>query len=177
MYNCMEVIRKDNETIGLIKAYASFSGKGAFPTEVHGKEAEILQQFDQEYSKTPEKHSRCGWMDILMLKRFIQENNITVLAISHWQVLGELKTQMVCEAYRCRHRLIKEAPSDLEECMPIYKSFLGDWHTSNCKKWYDVHDRAKRYIAYLERKAGIPIRYIKFDPRSDKLVRIPEEIH
>jgi len=177
MYNCMTVIRKDNETIGLIKAYTSFLGEGAFPTEVHGKEAEILQKFDHEYSKTQEEHSRCGWMDILILKRFIKENNITALAISHWQALGELKTQKACEAYRCQHRLIKEAPSNLEECIPMYKSFLGDWHTSKCKNWNDIHDRTKNYFAYLERKSGIPIKYIKFDPRSEKLIRIPEDIH
>ncbi|NEK92364.1 MAG: adenylosuccinate synthase, partial [Xanthomonas euvesicatoria] len=71
---------------------------------------------------------RCGWMDIVALKRAVAINGISGLCITKLDVLDGMEKLKVCIAYEYRGKRTEYAPLDAqgwEECTPVYLEFPG----------------------------------------------------
>ena len=53
---------------GVVKAYTTRVGAGAFPTELANELGEYLQKTGAEFGVTTGRKRRCGWLDLPMLK-------------------------------------------------------------------------------------------------------------
>ena len=53
---------------GVVKAYTTRVGAGAFPTELRNDLGDYLQKTGAEFGVTTGRKRRCGWLDIPMLK-------------------------------------------------------------------------------------------------------------
>jgi adenylosuccinate synthase len=73
--------------LGIAKAYATRVGGGPFPTELDDDIGQGIRKRGQEFGATTGRPRRCGWMDIVALKRAVAINGISGLCITKLDML------------------------------------------------------------------------------------------
>ncbi len=164
-----------DSVIGITKAYATRVGAGPFPTELHDDIGKHIAQRGNEFGSVTGRPRRCGWLDLVILRRSIQLNSISGLCVTKLDVLDELDTIRVCTKYRLHGKEITEMPLDMNElaaCEPVYEDFPG-WKTSTlgAKSFAALPEKAKKYLLRIEELAGVPIDIISTGAdRNDTIV-------
>ena len=77
-------------------------------------------------------------------------------------------------AYRCGSRTLTEFPSDIGQlatCEPVYESMPG-WSapTKGIRRYDDLPEAARRYIARLEEVTGVPSAVISTGSERDDTI-------
>ncbi len=144
--------------LGICKAYATRVGGGPFPTELDDEMGERLRKVGNEFGASTGRPRRCGWIDLVALKRATQINAINGLAITKLDVLDGLPTIKVCIAYEYRGKRRELAPLDADgwaECKPVYLEFPG-WEepTSGVREWNKLPAAARAYLRAVEELSG-----------------------
>jgi adenylosuccinate synthase len=144
--------------LGICKAYATRVGGGPFPTELNDEMGELLRQKGNEFGASTGRPRRCGWIDLVALKRAVQINGIDGLAITKLDVLDGLETIKVCIAYEYRGKRRELAPLDADgwaECKPVYLEFPG-WEesTAGIRDWNKLPPAARAYLRSVEELSG-----------------------
>ncbi|HJU40411.1 MAG TPA: adenylosuccinate synthase [Tahibacter sp.] len=147
--------------LGIAKAYATRVGGGPFPTELDDDMGELLRKRGNEFGATTGRPRRCGWIDLVALKRAVQVNGICGLAITKLDVLDGLPSIKVCIAYEYRGKQRTLAPLDAagwEECKPVYLEFPG-WQepTSGVREFGKLPPAARAYLRAVEELAECPL--------------------
>ena len=144
--------------LGICKAYATRVGSGPFPTELNDDMGELLRKKGNEFGASTGRPRRCGWIDLVALKRATQINGINGLAITKLDVLDGLDTVKVCIAYEYRGKRRELAPLDADgwdECKPVYLEFPG-WQesTAGIRDWNQLPPAARAYLRAVEELSG-----------------------
>ena len=144
--------------LGICKAYATRVGGGPFPTELDDEMGERLRRVGNEFGASTGRPRRCGWIDLVALKRATQINAINGLAITKLDVLDGLPSIKVCIAYEYRGKRRELAPLDADgwaECKPVYLEFPG-WEepTSGVREWNKLPAAARAYLRAVEELSG-----------------------
>ncbi|HEX6833939.1 MAG TPA: adenylosuccinate synthase [Rudaea sp.] len=144
--------------LGICKAYATRVGGGPFPTELNDEMGERLRKVGNEFGASTGRPRRCGWIDLVALKRATQINAISGLAITKLDVLDGLPSIKVCIAYEYRGKRRELAPLDADgwaECKPVYLEFPG-WQepTSGVRDWNKLPAAARAYLRAVEELSG-----------------------
>jgi adenylosuccinate synthase len=162
--------------LGVVKAYATRVGEGPFPTELTGDMGNILRDSGNEYGSVTGRPRRCGWYDAVAVRYGVRINGIDALALTKLDVLDGVETLDICTAYKCGGRTISEFPSDvsqLSSCTPVYESMPG-WKTPTrgVRRYEDLPDAARRYIARLEEVSGVRAAIVSTgSERDDTILR------
>ncbi|MFH1505014.1 MAG: adenylosuccinate synthase [Candidatus Omnitrophota bacterium] len=140
-----------SKVIGVTKAYTTRVGEGPFVTELEGEQLNYFRDKGSEFGATTGRPRRCGWLDLVLLKRSVIVNNVTQLVITKLDVLDELEAIKVCVGYKYKGKLLEEFPYRLEEIEPIYKEFRG-WQgsVSGVRNFMDLPQEAKDYVSFIE---------------------------
>ena len=85
--------------LGIVKAYTTRVGAGPFPTELHDDVGEHLGKRGNEFGATTGRKRRCGWLDMVALKRSFAINSVTGICITKLDVLDGLETIKICTSY------------------------------------------------------------------------------
>ncbi len=114
----------------------------------------------QEFGATTGRPRRCGWIDIVALKRAVAINGITGLCITKLDILDGMPTLKMCIAYQYRGKQTEYAPLDAagwDECEPVYLEFPG-WNetTAGITEWDKLPPAARAYLRALEELVGLP---------------------
>ena len=154
--------------LGIAKAYATRVGSGPFPTELDDEIGQALRDKGQEYGATTGRPRRCGWIDIVALKRAVAINGISGLCITKLDVLDGMEKLKMCIAYRYRGKETEYAPLDAQgwdECEPVYLEFPG-WteNTHGVTEWDKLPPAARAYLRALEELAGCPLSIVSTGP-------------
>jgi adenylosuccinate synthase len=144
--------------LGICKAYATRVGSGPFPTELNDEMGERLRKVGNEFGASTGRPRRCGWIDLVALKRAVQINGINGLAITKLDVLDGLESIRVCIAYEYRGKRRELAPLDADgwdECKPVYIDFPG-WEesTAGIRDWNKLPAAARAYLRAVEELSG-----------------------
>ena len=156
-----------NFVVGITKAYCTRVGEGPFPTELHDDVGEALRQKGNEFGAVTGRPRR-GWFDGAALRRAVQINGITGLAIMKLDVLDGFETIKLGVGYRYNGKTLSIMPSGADavaQCEPIYEEFPG-WKESTygVTKWEDLPETARRYLERLSEVAGAPITLVSTGP-------------
>jgi adenylosuccinate synthase len=140
--------------VGVVKAYTTRVGNGPFPTEEKSSIGDFLREKGGEYGATTGRPRRCGWIDLVSLKRAIMLNGIDRIVITKLDVLNELENIKVCVAYKYQNSEIETIPfglNQLEQCIPVYREFKG-WkkNISHIRDGIDLPVEAKDYLKFIE---------------------------
>ena len=162
--------------LGVVKAYTTRVGEGPFPCELHGAMGERLRESGQEYGASTGRPRRCGWFDAVIVRYAARVNGLDALALTKLDVLDGIETVEVCTAYRCGGQLLRDFPSDLAQlaaCEPVYEQLPGwDAPTKGVRRYADLPEAARRYVAYLEEVSGVPAAIISTgSDRDDTIIR------
>ncbi len=157
--------------LGIAKAYATRVGGGPFPTELHDELGEKIRERGQEFGATTGRPRRCGWIDLVALKRAVMINGINGLCITKLDVLDGLSSLKMCIAYRYRGKETEYAPLDAagwNECEPVYLEFPG-WQesTHGITDFARLPPAARAYLRSLEELVGCPIAMVSTGPDRD----------
>ncbi len=161
--------RHIDRTLGIIKAYTTRVGEGAFPTELKDDIGKHLAARGNEFGSTTGRPRRCGWFDAVVARYSAMINGFDGLAVTKLDVLDELETLKIAVAYELNGRRINALPgtiADLSACRPIYEEWPG-WQTSTegATTFSDLPENARRYLARLAELTGAPIEIMSVGPR------------
>jgi adenylosuccinate synthase len=162
--------------LGVAKAYTTRVGEGPLPTELVGDMGNRLRESGHEYGAVTGRPRRCGWYDAVAVRYGVRINGLDALALTKLDVLDGLERLEICTAYRCGSRTLTEFPSDvgqLAACEPIYESLPG-WSTptKGIRRFADLPDGARRYIARLEDVSGVRTAIVSTgSERDDTILR------
>jgi adenylosuccinate synthase len=157
--------------LGIAKAYATRVGGGPFPTELEDEIGEGIRARGQEFGATTGRPRRCGWIDLVALKRAVAINGISGLCITKLDILDGMDKLKLCIAYRYRGKETEYAPLDAQgwdECEPVYLEFPG-WseNTHGITEWDQRPAAARAYLRALEELAGCPLAIVSTGPDRD----------
>lgn len=165
-----------NYVLGVTKAYATRVGAGPFPTELHDDDGAMMAKRGDEFGATTGRPRRCGWIDIVALRRAVKLNGISGLCVTKLDVLDTFETLKIGTGYRYRNRDISTPPIDVAgyaDCEPIYESLPG-WQSSTAgiTEWSDLPAPAKTYLETLSKAAGCPIHMVSTGPDRSHIIVI-----
>ncbi len=146
-----------DKIIGISKAYTTRVGEGPFMTELFDLNGEHLAKKGNEFGATTGRARRCGWLDLVALKKAIFTNSVTDLCITKLDVMDELKQIQVCVEYKNKE--------------PIYKNFDG-WLTSTegVTEYSQLPENAKKYIEFIEDFTKCNASIISTGPSRDQTI-------
>ena len=158
--------------IGILKAYTTRVGNGAFPTQDNGKDGDIMCEVGKEYGTTTGRRRRCGWLDAVAVRYASRLNGVDSYALMKLDVLDGFKSVKICKAYRYKGEIIDYMPSNLDEVTPIYEELDGWDSISGIRNYDDLPQNAKIYIKRIEELTGVRVSIISTSPeRSDTILR------
>ena len=135
-----------------------------------------LRDSGNEYGAVTGRPRRCGWYDAVAVRYGVRINGLDALALTKLDVLDGLERIEICTSYRCGSRTLTEFPSDIGQlatCEPVYESMPG-WSapTKGIRRYDDLPEAARRYIARLEEVTGVPAAVISTgSERDDTILR------
>ena len=146
-----------NKIIGISKAYTTRVGEGPFLTELFDEDGALLAKRGNEFGATTGRPRRCGWLDLVALKKAIFTNSVTDLCITKLDVLDETKVIRVCIEYN--------------DNKPVFKEFNG-WlcSTEGITQYSELPDKAKEYIEYIETFVNCSASMISTGPSRDQTI-------
>jgi adenylosuccinate synthase len=162
--------------LGIVKAYTTRVGAGPFPTELFDEDGDRLGERGHEFGATTGRKRRCGWLDMVALRRAFAINSVTGLCITKLDVLDGMETIRVCTAYEVDGRQLKVPPvgaDALVRCKPRYLDLPGWSESTLGTTTFDaLPPNARSYLETIERLSGLPIDLISTGPdRNQTLVR------
>ncbi len=160
--------------LGIAKAYATRVGGGPFPTELHDETGEDIRKRGQEFGATTGRPRRCGWIDIVALKRAVAINGISGLCITKLDILDGMPSLKMCIAYKYHGKQSEYAPLDAQgwdQCEPVYLEFPG-WNetTAGITEWDKLPPAARAYLRALEELSGCPLAIVSTGPDRDATI-------
>jgi len=134
--------------IGITKAYCTRVGSGPFPTELLDELGDKLVEIGREFGTVTGRRRRCGWLDLVMLRKAVRINSFTELALTKLDVLDTFDEIKVCTEYDA-------------DGSPIY-AVLPGWLTdiSAVNTLEGLPEKAKALVDLVEKEVGVPIRIV-----------------
>jgi len=147
--------------LGVTKAYATRVGEGPFPTELADEMGQRLRETGGEFGATTGRPRRCGWLDLVALRRAVQLNGVDALAITKLDILSGIETLKVCVAYDINGQRVEEYPADtdlLSVARPIWRDhpgFSGD--LKGVRMLADLPANARAYVEMIGKELGVKL--------------------
>ena len=160
--------------LGIVKAYATRVGGGPFPTELFDDVGKHLAEVGHEFGATTGRARRCGWLDMVALRRAVRVNSVSGLCMTKLDVLDGLETVKVCTAYRVGGEETTALPAGAEalaSCDPVYEELPG-WSgsTAGITSFEQLPEAARSYLKRIEELAGVPVDIISTGPDRDETI-------
>ena len=146
-----------NKIIGISKAYCTRVGEGPFLTELFDDNGKMLAEKGNEFGATTGRPRRCGWLDLLALKKAVFTNSVTDICLTKLDVMDEFNSIEVCVDY--------------QDDQPVYKTFEG-WKSSTegTTEFKNLPLKAQEYINFIEDFVGCNISIVSTGPSRDQTI-------
>ena len=166
-----------DDVIGIVKTYTTRVGNGPFPTELSGEIGDKLMKMGGEYGSTTGRNRRCGWFDSVLLRKAIQLNGFTTMALTKLDVLSNFEEIQVCTHYNIDGEITDQYPTqlaDIEKAVPIYETLPG-WNEdiTKCRTFDDLPENAKKYVFRVQELCyNLPYMMVSVGPDRSETIGI-----
>ena len=92
--------------LGIVKAYTTRVGSGAFPTEIEGEIAHYIREAGHEYGTVTKRPRRIGWFDAIVVNQSRRMSGLTHISMMLLDVLTGIETLKICVAYKLDGQII-----------------------------------------------------------------------
>ncbi|KAH8912485.1 Adenylosuccinate synthetase [Coniochaeta sp. PMI_546] len=159
------------ETVGVVKAYTTRVGAGAFKTEDTEEIGTKLQEIGREWGTSTGRRRRY----LVVVKYSNSINYYTSLNLTKLDVLDTFETIKIAIAYKLDGKELDSYPADLDilnRAEVVYHEMPG-WQTptTNAKTYDDLPKAARDYVEYIENFIGVKIKYIGTGPDRDAMIQ------
>ncbi len=147
-----------SRVMAVAKAYLTRVGRGPFPTELEPAAAAALRDLGAEFGATTGRPRRCGWLDLVGLRRAVRISGCQTLAVTKLDVLDQMAKIPVCVRYAADPRGEWWAETELADARPIYRELPG-WQTSTrgARSLADLPPAARDYLTMIAEETGVPV--------------------
>ncbi|XP_009994156.1 PREDICTED: adenylosuccinate synthetase isozyme 1 [Chaetura pelagica] len=164
------------DVYGVVKAYTTRVGIGAFPTEQINEIGDLLQNRGHEWGVTTGRKRRCGWLDLVILKYAHMINGFTALALTKLDILDVLDEIKIGVAYKLGGKRIPYFPANQEILQKVeveYETMPG-WKTdtTGARKWEDLPPKAQNYIRCVENHVGVPVKWVGVGKSRESMIQL-----
>jgi len=163
--------------IGVVKAYSTRVGAGAFPTYIKGGFDEKIRTEGKEFGATTGRPRMCAPIDMPMLRYAAQLNGVGEIAITKVDVLSCLKTRIpVGFKYRCLILGNHCGACTHEECgldgAKAVWAQLPAWgeNIRDVRKREDLPPEAMLYVSKIEEACDAPASFISVGPDREETI-------
>ncbi|MEE3181679.1 MAG: adenylosuccinate synthase [Planctomycetota bacterium] len=166
--------RKVDKVLGITKAYATRVGEGPFPSEMADEAGESLREAGAEFGATTGRPRRCGWLDIVALRRAIQFGDVDAMVVTKLDVLDHLDEIKAAVSYTVDGVETDQFPASVDcEITPHYRSFPG-WleNTTECRSFEELPEKARQYLQFVADAAGCPIAIVSVGKERTQIVTL-----
>lgn len=171
--------RHVGDVYGIFKAYCTRVGSGPFPTELHDKTGEILQQRGAEFGATTGRPRRCGWLDLVALRYAIQLNGVNKLIMTKADVLDTFETIQLCNSYQFEGKEYNYPPYEIcdQQIVPGLMGAIG-WKmdTTQITNKEDLPSRLLNYISTIEEFCGPKVIIVSTGPDRKQIISLAEHL-
>ena len=117
----------------------------------------MLAEKGHEFGATTGRPRRCGWLDLLALKKAVFTNSVTDICLTKLDVMDEFASIDVC--------------IDYDNSNPVYKTFNG-WQSSTVGTtvFEDLPIKAQEYVNFIEDFVGCSISFVSTGPSRDQTI-------
>ncbi|KAH7261526.1 Adenylosuccinate synthetase [Fusarium redolens] len=159
------------ETVGVVKAYTTRVGAGAFKTEDTEEIGTKLQEIGREWGTSTGRRRRY----LVVVKYSNSINYYTSLNLTKLDVLDTFETIKIAIAYKIDGEELDSYPADLDilnRAEVVYHEMPG-WQkpTTNARTYYDLPKAARDYVEYIEKFVGVKIKYIGTGPDREAMIQ------
>lgn len=168
--------REIHRVIGVVKAYLSRVGESPLPSEVLGKDAELIRQVGSEFGTTTGRPRRIGWLDLVQVRQAVRVNGLTEIALTKLDVLNGVKEIPVCINYEVNGSILSEMPASLSQyknAKPIYKNLNG-WEDLPENAWDQGYDslprQIKDYVNFIEQEVECAVKIVSIGPQRHQTI-------
>ncbi|MDG2296651.1 MAG: adenylosuccinate synthase [Gammaproteobacteria bacterium] len=168
-----------NKILGITKAYTTRVGSGPFPTELNDNNGKHLADVGVEFGATTGRPRRCGWLDIVALRKAIINNSISHLCLTKLDVLDGLDEVHVAVEYEISGERYSTMPNINKEhlinCKPIYKKFKGWKETTSGVTTIDqLPKQARQFISSIESLLSTKVALVSTGPDRKNIIVLDE---
>lgn len=169
--------RRVDHVMGVAKAYTTRVGLGPFPTELEPEAAASLREAGAEYGATTGRPRRCGWLDLVALRRAARISGFDALAVTKLDVLDSLEKIPVCVAYEPDPRGDWWPEAELQSARPVYRTLRG-WQapTGGARSLIDLPPLARDYLRVIAAEVGVPVTMISVGSGREETVRLDDPL-
>lgn len=160
--------------LGILKAYTTRVGNGAFPTERTDEVGKRLQEKGCEFGATTGRPRRCGDLDLVIGKYAVRVNGLNELALTKLDILDGEKEIQICVAYNIEGNNTDSFPTSertLVKVKPVYETLPG-WQkdTSKAREFEELPSNARKFVEFVETYLGTHIKYISIGEKRDQVI-------
>ncbi|KAK3883587.1 hypothetical protein Pcinc_012090 [Petrolisthes cinctipes] len=153
------------DVYGVVKAYTTRVGVGAFPTELNNEMGDLLRTRGGEFGVTTGRPRRCGWLDIMILRHSSMINGYTAIALTKLDILDQLEEIKIAIGYFKKDgERIEHFPANMDELADIEVEYvtMPGWKqdTSQCRTYGDLPENARNYVEKIEELLNVPVKWI-----------------
>uniref|UniRef100_A0A3P9JKK5 Adenylosuccinate synthetase n=1 Tax=Oryzias latipes TaxID=8090 RepID=A0A3P9JKK5_ORYLA len=164
------------EVYGVVKAYTTRVGIGAFPTEQSNDIGELLQTRGKEVGVTTGRKRRCGWLDLVLIKYANMINGFTAIALTKLDILDVFPEIKVGIAYKVNDEIIPHFPANQEvlHCVEVQYETLPGWKsdTSAARSFEELPENAQKYVHFVEEHVGVPVKWIGVGKSRESMIQL-----
>eukprot|EP00045_Choanoeca_perplexa_P005420 m.45866 g.45866 ORF g.45866 m.45866 type:complete len:438 (+) comp13109_c0_seq1:64-1377(+) len=166
------------DVYGVVKAYTTRVGDGAFPTEdITPEVGEVLQTKGHEYGTTTGRKRRCGWLDVVVVKYACAINGVSSICLTKLDVLDNFAKIKIGVRYMCKGKALDSIPAaqcDLEACEVEYIEVDG-WQQNieAVRTFSELPVNAQKYVRKIEELVGVPVQWIGVGPSREAMITVP----
>ena len=167
-----------NEAVGIVKAYTTRVGSGAFPTEIEGELADRIRERGHEYGTVTKRARRIGWFDAVVVNQSRRMSSLTGISLMLLDVLSGLKTLKICTAYELDGKIIKALPSTIKQLnrvKPVYEEMPGwDEDITKVTSFDELPENCQKYLRRIEELINCPIAIFSVGPDREQTIVLRE---
>ena len=165
-----------DEVIGVSKAYVTRVGEGPFVTELKDETGDKIRNIGHEFGTTTGRPRRTGWFDAVIAKYGVLVGGLTSMALTKIDVFDGFDEIKVCVAYKDTRdgKIYNSYPTNVymhKYLEPVYETHKG-WKTdiSGIRKYEDLPENCKKYLARLEEIFEIAISIVSVGPDREQTI-------
>ncbi|KAL7844484.1 hypothetical protein SRHO_G00230230 [Serrasalmus rhombeus] len=161
---------------GVVKAYTTRVGVGAFPTEQDNDIGNLLQSRGREFGVTTGRRRRCGWLDLVLVRYAHMVNGFTAIALTKLDILDTLPEIKVGVAYTVDGKHLPSFPANMDVLTKVSVTYetLPGWccSTEGARNFDELPSQAQEYIRFIENVLQVPVKWVGVGKSRESMIKL-----